>query len=125
MQTRCDVQVDHLPKVIRRLGDVRPTSSLRPGLLYLPNPYVVPGGCFNEMYGWDSYFIVLGLIEDGRVPIAKGIVENFFFSIANYGVVLNANRTYFLTRSQPPLLSSMISEVYGKTHDTEWLRSAY
>jgi len=125
MQTRCDVHVSYLPKVIRRLGDVRSTSSLRPGLLYLPNPYVVPGGRFNEMYGWDSYFIVLGLIEDGRVPMAKGIVENFFFEIANYGAVLNANRTYFLTRSQPPLLSSMISEVYGNTHDTEWLRSAY
>jgi alpha,alpha-trehalase len=125
MRRRCGVQVDHLPGVIRRLGDVRPASSFRPGLLYLPNPYVVPGGRFNEMYGWDSYFIVLGLIGDGRIPIAKGIVENFFFEIANYGAVLNANRTYFLTRSQPPLLSSMISEVYGNTHDTEWLRSAY
>lgn len=125
MQKKCGVEVRHLPKAIRRLGDVRPTASLRPGLLYLPNPYVVPGGRFNEMYGWDSYFIVLGLIGDGRASIAKGIVENFFFEIANYGAVLNANRTYFLTRSQPPLLSSLIAEVYGKTHDAEWLRSAY
>lgn len=125
MQKKCDVEVRHLPKVILRLGDVRPIANLRPGLLYLPNPYVVPGGRFNEMYGWDSYFIVLGLIEDERVPLAKGIVDNFFFEIANYGAVLNANRTYFLTRSQPPLLSSMISEVYSKTHDTEWLKSAY
>lgn len=125
MQTKCNVAVSHLPKVIRRLGDLRPTGDLQPGLLYLPNPYVVPGGRFNEMYGWDSYFIVLGLIEDGRVSLAKGIVENFFFEIANYGAVLNANRTYFLTRSQPPLLSSMIAEVYAKTHDKKWLLSAY
>jgi len=125
MQEKCDVEVRHLPRVIHSLGDVRPTANLRPGLLYLPHPYVVPGGRFNEMYGWDSYFIVLGLVEDGRVPIAKGIVENFFFEIANYGAVLNANRTYYLTRSQPPLLSSMISEIYTKTHDEEWLRQAY
>jgi alpha,alpha-trehalase len=123
MQKKCDVEVRHLPKVIRHLGDVSLTADSRPGLLYLPNPYVVPGGRFNEMYGWDSYFIVIGLIQDDRVPIAKGIVENFFFEIANYGAVLNANRTYFLTRS--PLLSSMIAEVYAKTHDKQWLESAY
>ncbi|WP_158791639.1 trehalase family glycosidase [Granulicella sp. L60] len=125
MQSRCGVEVQHLPKVIRRLGDLRPEARMRPGLLYLPNPYVVPGGRFNEMYGWDSYFIILGLLSDGRTPTAKGMVENFFFEIANYGAVLNANRTYFLTRSQPPLLSSMIAEVYGTTHDLKWLASAY
>jgi alpha,alpha-trehalase len=125
MQSRCGVEVQHLPKVIRRLGDPRPDPTMRPGLLYLPNPYVVPGGRFNEMYGWDSYFIILGLVNDGRVTTAKGMVENFFFEIANYGAVLNANRTYFLTRSQPPLLSSMIAEVYGTTHDRRWLGSAY
>ena len=125
MQKRCGVEVQHLPKVIRRLGDYRPDARIRPGLLYLPNPYVVPGGRFNEMYGWDSYFIILGLLNDGRIATAKGMVENFFFEIANYGAVLNANRTYFLTRSQPPLLSSMISEVYGTTHDLSWLGSAY
>ena len=83
-----------------------------PGLLYLPNPYVVPGGRFNEMYGWDSYFIVLGLEADHREALAKGMVDNFFFEIEHYGAVLNANRTYYLTRSQPPFLTSMIRAVY-------------
>src|SRR5438874_1856998 len=83
------------------------------GLLYLPHPYVVPGGRFNEMYGWDSFFIILGLLRNDELPLAKGMVENFFFEIDNYGAVLNANRTYFLTRSQPPLLSSMIMAVYA------------
>ena len=64
------------------------------------------------MFGWDSYFIILGLLRDGRVDLARGMVENFFYEIENYGAVLNANRTYFLTRSQPPFLSSMIREVY-------------
>ena len=82
------------------------------GLLYLPNPYVVPGGRFNEMYGWDSYFILLGLEADHREALAKGMVDNFLFEIEHYGGVLNANRTYYLTRSQPPFLTSMIRAVY-------------
>jgi len=64
------------------------------------------------MYGWDSYFIVRGLIEDKRFDLARGMIENFFFEIEHYGTVLNANRSYFLTRSQPPFLSSMIMGLY-------------
>lgn len=125
MQSECSVQVAHLPRKISKMGDVKVAEIPKEGLLYLPNKYVVPGGRFNEMYGWDSYFILLGLVQDGRVPLAQGIVENFFFEIENYGAVLNANRTYFFTRSQPPLLSSMIGEVYGRTHDRAWLARAY
>jgi Trehalase len=54
MKSRCGVELQHLPKLIHQLGDLRPDASMRPGLLYLPNPYVVPGGHFNEMYGWDG-----------------------------------------------------------------------
>ena len=78
------------------------------GLLYLPRPYVVPGGRFNEMYGWDSYFIVLGLLRDERVALARDMVDNFLYEVRHYGGVLNANRTYYLTRSQPPLLAEMV-----------------
>ena len=98
MHAQCGVQIAHLPKVIAQMGDVKPSDIPKEGLLYLPNPYVVPGGRFNEMYGWDTYFILLGLVSDHRVALAKGIVENFFFEIENYGAVLNANRTYFFTR---------------------------
>ena len=111
------------------MGDVRVAEIPVEGLLYLPNRYVVPGGRFNEMYGWDSYFIILGLVEDGKTELAKGMVENFFFEIENYGAILNANRTYYFTRSQPPFLSSMIREVYehptGKPLSKEWLAKAY
>jgi alpha,alpha-trehalase len=130
MQKRCNVQVKRLPQVIHKLGEVD-TSNLEPqGLLYLNNKYVVPGGRFNEMYGWDSYFIVRGLVEDKRIELARGMVENFFFEIEHYGAVLNANRTYYLTRSQPPFLTSMILSVYdaqkdaGK-EDRAWLEHAY
>ena len=128
-QKTCGVDVRTLPRAIRKMGDVRTAELPVPGLLYLPNRYVVPGGRFNEMYGWDSYFIVLGLLADGRVDLARGMVENFLFEIENYGAVLNANRTYFFTRSQPPFLSSMIREVYEHTADPAearaWLVKAY
>ena len=93
-----------------------------PGLLYLPRPYVVPGGRFNEMYGWDSYFILVGLLADGETDRARDMVENFLYEIEHYGTILNANRTYYLTRSQPPFLTEMVLGVYGKTGDKAWLR---
>jgi alpha,alpha-trehalase len=94
------------------------------GLLYLPHPYVVPGGRFNEMYGWDSYFILVGLLRDDEVTRAREMTDNFVYEVEYYGTVLNANRTYYLSRSQPPFLSRMVLGVYEKTKDTAWLRSA-
>jgi alpha,alpha-trehalase len=126
---QCNVEIRQLPRKITHIGDVRVADIPAEGLLYLPNPYVVPGGRFNEMYGWDSYFIILGLVEDKRTDLAKDMVENFFFEIENYGAILNANRTYYFTRSQPPFLSSMIREVYehpANTHLSKaWLAKAY
>ena len=129
LQTDCKVEVEHLPP-IHQPGQPDVRSINPPGLLYLPNAYVVPGGRFNEMYGWDSYFIIVGLLRDGRLDLAKGMVENFFFEVEHYGTFLNANRTYYLTRSQPPYLSSMIMEVYqaekAAGHDDRaWLQHAY
>jgi alpha,alpha-trehalase len=129
MQQQCRVEVQHLPRKITHMGDVTAADVKDEGLLYLPNPYVVPGGRFNEMYGWDSYFIVLGLVADQRTDLARGMIENFFFEIENYGSILNANRTYHLTRSQPPFLTSMIREVYEHpgAHPVSkaWLARAY
>jgi len=130
LSTECNVRIEHLPMEIHHLGEID-TSKIQPhGLLYLEHKYVVPGGRFNEMYGWDSYFIIRGLLREGRVQLARGMVDNFFFEIEHYGAMLNANRTYYLTRSQPPLLSSMFVDVYdamkksGHT-DTAWLTKAY
>jgi alpha,alpha-trehalase len=129
MQKLCKVEVRRLPRKITHMGDVKVSEIPKEGLLYLPNRYVVPGGRFNEMYGWDSYFIILGLVHDHRSDLARGMVENFFYEIENYGAILNANRTYFFTRSQPPFLSSMIREVYehpdGKPLSRAWLARAY
>ncbi len=93
------------------------------GLLYLPHDYVVPGGRFNEMYGWDSYFIVLGLLRDGELELAKSQVEQLLYEIDHYGTILNANRTYLLSRSQPPFLTPTILKLFEHTQDKKWLRS--
>ena len=126
----CSVHLEHLPSVITKLGDFDASKVQPHGLLYLPHPYVVPGGMFNEMYGWDSYFILRGLLEAGKIDLARGIVENFYFEIDHYGGFLNANRGYVLARSQPPFLTSMIRAVYDAEkaegrEDTAWLEEAY
>jgi len=126
----CHARIARLPHVMHRLGEIDGKDLDPHALLYLPHAYVVPGGMFNEMYGWDSYFIIRGLVESNRTDMARGMVENFFFEISHYGGVLNANRAYLLTRSQPPLLTSMIMTVYeaerAKGHDDRaWLGTAY
>jgi alpha,alpha-trehalase len=129
---RCGVGLSTLPRVIDKLGDIDPAQLPVQGLLYLPHPYVVPGGFFNEMYGWDSYFIVLGLVADHRSELARDMVDNALFEVEYYGGVLNANRTYYLSRSQPPFLTAMMSAVLGDPasfHDKAamqaWLAQAY
>lgn len=87
-------------------------------------PFAVPGARFNEMYGWDSYFENIGLLIDGKLELAKSMVENFSYQITHYGKILNANRSYYLTRTQPPFFSSMIREVFKKmpVKDLNWLK---
>ena len=129
---RCGVDMRALPRTITHVGEISPSELPLQGVLYLPNPYVVPGGFFNEMYGWDSYFIVLGLLADERTALAKGMVDNQLFEVEHYGAVLNANRSYYLTRSQPPFLSSMVRAVladpksFANADDAHaWLQHAY
>ncbi|MFT4059617.1 MAG: trehalase family glycosidase [Legionella sp.] len=114
-KTTSQIKLVHLPKNHEQIK--------KHGLLYLPHPYVVPGGRFNEMYGWDSFFIVLGLLENNRFSLAKNMIDNFIYEINNYGMILNANRTYYLGRTQPPLLTEMILAYYDKVHDKTWLKS--
>jgi alpha,alpha-trehalase len=88
-------------------------------------PYVVPGGRFNELYCWDSYFITLGLLQDGRTDLARGMADNLLYEVRYYGKIPNANRTYYLTRSQPPFLTSIVRAVYESgSADKAWLAAA-
>jgi neutral trehalase len=110
-EKRCQVNVLRLRHVLGRLDDV-PVSSLgQSGLLYLPKPYIVPGGRFNEMYGWDSYFIEMGLLADGRLDLAKGMLENFLFEVEHYSGVRNANSSPCIVADQA------LSSVRQKTPD--------
>lgn len=130
LEKKCQVSILHLPQRIESISANSLSQKYASGLLYLPHPYIVPGGMFNEMYGWDSYFIIRGLIADQQLSMAKGMVENFFFEIDHYGGILNANRGYYLSRSQPPFLSAMVLSVYqamkdAGNKDLVWLKNAY
>jgi len=132
VEKRCNIDVHTLPKPVEQLGDIDATKLPVQGLLYLPHPYVVPGGFFNEMYGWDSYFIMLGLVADHRTELARDMVDNALFEVQYYGGVLNANRTYYLSRSQPPFLTQMMVSLLSDPasfrnagEKRAWLEKAY
>ena len=91
---------DLWPVLTRHYEEVPAYSSLLP----LPKPYVVPGGRFVEMYYWDSYFTMLGLAKDGRTDLVRDMVDNFAHEIDVYVHIPNGNRSYYLSRSQPPSL---------------------
>jgi alpha,alpha-trehalase len=86
-------------------------------LLPLPNPYVVPGGRFREVYYWDSYFTMLGLRVSGKVDLIESMVDNFAYQLETFGHIPNGNRSYYLSRSQPPffaLMVSLLAEIKGE-----------
>jgi alpha,alpha-trehalase len=92
------------PVLTRNPDQVAPNSTLIP----LPHPYVVPGGRFGEVYYWDSYFTMLGLQSSGRIEMIGNMVDNFAHLIDSIGFIPNGNRTYYLTRSQPPFFAAMV-----------------
>lgn len=117
-------KIDHIPIHKNITISVLPsdmTTIQEEGLLFLPKSYVTPGGRFNEMYGWDSYFIMLGLLKSGQQKMAQNMIDNLIYQIQHYGTILNSNRTYHLTRSQPPLLTHMIIE-FGY-EDNHWIQT--
>ena len=90
----------------------------------LPHPYVVPGGRFREIFYWDSYFTMLGLKESNRTDLIRGMLDNFAHLIDRFGFIPNGNRTYFLSRSQPPFLAMMVqllAEIDGPDVLTRYL----
>jgi alpha,alpha-trehalase len=101
------------PALTRPADVPDPLSSRIP----LPSPYVVPGGRFREVYYWDSYFTMLGLVESGRVDLVQDMLDNFAHLVTTVGHVPNGNRTYYLGRSQPPYFAAMVG-LYASTTDT-------
>ncbi len=106
---------------VEALGDIarfRETDAVH-GLLYLPYPYLVPGGRFNEMYGWDSAFPVFAW-ADTHPRIMREQADNQLYQIRTYGKVLNANRSYYLSRSQPPLIAAMVLRIWQAAKARDW-----
>ncbi len=97
--------IEELWQVLKRSADKPVEGS---SLIPLPHPYIVPGGRFQEIYYWDSYFTMLGLAESKHWDIIENMIENFAHLIHQYGYIPNGNRTYFLSRSQPPYFSCMV-----------------
>ncbi|WP_153798234.1 alpha,alpha-trehalase TreF [Foetidibacter luteolus] len=97
--------ITQLWQVLKRNPDKAVTGS---SLLPLPNSYIVPGGRFREIYYWDSYFTMLGLQESGQTEMVENMVNNFSYLISQYGHIPNGNRTYYLSRSQPPYFALML-----------------
>src|SRR6478672_13521477 len=80
----------------------------RGSLVAVPHSYIVPGGRFSEQFYWDTYFIMLGLAADHRWKMIEGMMKNYAFMIRKFGYIPTANRTYFLSRSQPPFFTHMV-----------------
>ena len=92
------------PQLVRQPEPVAEGSSALP----LVAPYVVPGGRFQEIYYWDSYFTMLGLRADGQQPLVEAMLDNFTALIERHGHIPNGTRTYYLGRSQPPYYALML-----------------
>jgi alpha,alpha-trehalase len=97
---------DHIAALWRHLE--RRNRRDRGSLIALPYAYIVPGGRFNEQFYWDSYFIMLGLAAENRWDMIEGMVKNYTYLMRKFGFIPTANRTYLLSRSQPPFFSHMV-----------------
>lgn len=98
----------------------QPTMEENSSLIPLPYPYVVPGGRFGEIYYWDSYFTMLGLVASGHKDKVRDMVQNFAYLIETIGYVPNGNRTYYLGRSQPPFFSLMVALLEDMGEQEAW-----
>jgi len=104
--------LEDLWEVLKR----RPSPGAAGTLIALPYPYIVPGGRFREVYYWDTYFTMLGLQASGQTAIIRNMVDNFAYLLDRIGFIPNANRTYYLGRSQPPffsLMTDLLTEIDG------------
>jgi alpha,alpha-trehalase len=100
--------VEHIDGLWSELTRTSTDAPRYSSLLALPQPFVVPGGRFREIYYWDSYFTMLGLAESGRQDLVSGMVRDFAYMIDTFGHVPNGARSYYLSRSQPPFFYAMV-----------------
>ncbi|KAL3081959.1 hypothetical protein niasHT_032641 [Heterodera trifolii] len=109
----------------KKLGKKMPESAKenKSTLIYVPNPFVVPGGRFREFYYWDAYWIVRGLLASGMTESVKHMCNNYAEMVNKFGFVPNGGRIYYNKRSQPPFLTFMVNDYFAETGDTEYLKT--
>lgn len=110
------------PKLARKVKNKVFQHPEQFSLIPVPNGFVIPGGRFKEIYYWDSYWIIKGLIISEMTQTAKGMIENMLSLVSRFGFVPNGSRVYYLNRSQPPLLALMVKLYIDATNDIDWLR---
>ncbi|CAG7829632.1 unnamed protein product, partial [Allacma fusca] len=110
----------------KQLGrKIKPGLKTRPemsSLIYVDNPFIVPGGRFNEFYYWDQFWVLKGLLHSGMTQTVRGMLENFFQMVDSLGYVPNGGRIYY-QRSQPPLLIPMVNDYLEVTGDFLFLKN--
>lgn len=111
--------INYLWPLLTKVPDPNQVNS---SLIPLPFSYVVPGGRFKEIYYWDSYFTMLGLAESGKHDLIQHMTDNFCFLINKFGYIPNGNRTYYLSRSQPPFFSSMVELLADEKGNSIYLK---
>jgi alpha,alpha-trehalase len=117
--TGMEQHITDLWPLLTRAAD---STSTRSTLIPLPKPYIVPGGRFREVYYWDSYFTMLGLVQSRRTDLVANMLDNFAHLITTVGHVPNGNRTYYLSRSQPPFFAAMVGLYATATDSTQATR---
>lgn len=106
----------------RRITDLVRENQELYSIIYVPYGMVVPGGRFREIYYWDSYWIIRGLLKSEMFYTARGIIANFVYMVRQYGLVPNGGRIYYTGRSQPPMLLPMVKSYMDATNDVDFLR---
>src|SRR5579875_237183 len=103
-----DVQVarDYIREFWTRLERYHPKDD--ESLLGLPKPYLVPSFDehasfdYDELYYWDSFFMVQGMLGSGENPeLVQGILEDLLSLFTRFKIIPNGSRTFLMGRSQP------------------------
>lgn len=110
-------------KLGRKISDEARKKPERSSLILVPNPFIVPGGRFQEFYYWDSYWVVNGLLICGMKDTVKGMIDNFIELVKTYGFVPNGGRIYYTNRSQPPFLIPMVDLYLNHTGKVDYVKS--
>uniref|UniRef100_A0AAF5I366 Trehalase n=2 Tax=Strongyloides stercoralis TaxID=6248 RepID=A0AAF5I366_STRER len=115
---------DRWPTLCRQVKQNVKDNKDRYSIIPLPKPFIVPGGRFREMYYWDSFFTIKGLLASKMYKTVRDMIDNMGYMIEEYGFIPNGNRIYYLNRSQPPLLSWCIDAYIKETGDYDFIRTS-